>query len=156
LKLWRIATDTPTYVADDLSGRGAELTGGRWNAKGVPLLYASVSRALACLETLVHLDGGMPLPLNRYLVELTVPEDSWRARGVFEPKRHVGWDATPAGKVSIDWGTAWAAARTSLCAEVPSIVVPEEANVLVNPAHPDIARVVVVKRRKWAFDARLA
>jgi RES domain-containing protein len=51
---WRIATDTPDYEADDLSGAGAKQTGGRWNERGLPLLYASESRALACLETVVH------------------------------------------------------------------------------------------------------
>jgi RES domain-containing protein len=155
VKLWRIATDTARYVADDLTGRGAELTGGRWNAKGTPVVYASSSRALACLEVLVHLDGGASLPLNRYLIELTVPDALWAARSVFDPRSHVGWDAEPAGKVSIDWGTAWAASRRSLLAEVPSIVVPEEANVLVSPAHPDLAKLVARKQRKWTFDARL-
>jgi RES domain-containing protein len=48
--LWRIAADTPAYEAHDLSGKGAELSGGRWNRKGTPVVYASVSRALACLE----------------------------------------------------------------------------------------------------------
>ena len=79
--MWRIAADTPTYEADDLSGKGAELSGGRWNRKGTPLIYASVSRALACLETVVHLTQT-PLPLNRYLVEIRVPI---RFHGVLPP-----------------------------------------------------------------------
>ena len=54
ISVWRIATDTPDYTADDLSGAGARATGGRWNARGTPLVYASTSRALACLETVVH------------------------------------------------------------------------------------------------------
>ncbi|HVS77374.1 MAG TPA: RES family NAD+ phosphorylase, partial [Steroidobacteraceae bacterium] len=67
--IWRIAPDTPDYVSDDLLGKGAERTGGRWNRKGTPMLYCSSTIALACLETLVHLSGGDPVPLNRYLVE---------------------------------------------------------------------------------------
>ncbi len=66
-RLWRIGTDTRSWQAHDLSGKGAEVTGGRWNAKGTPVVYASEARALACLETLVHLNAG-GLPLNRYLV----------------------------------------------------------------------------------------
>ena len=77
--VWRIATDTPRYLADDLSGAGAETTGGRWNEPGVPMVYASASRALSCLETIVHLGAG-GLPLNRYLVKVTIPADVWSVR----------------------------------------------------------------------------
>ncbi len=72
--MWRIATDTPTYEADDLSGAGAKATGGRWNAAGVACVYASETRALACLQTIVHLNAG-GLPLNRNLVAVTIPDD---------------------------------------------------------------------------------
>ena len=153
--LWRIATDTPDYEADDLSGKGAETTGGRWNRKGVAMVYASTTRSLACLETVVHLGSGDPLPLNRYLVEITLPIGLWDARAVFDSASQVGWDAEPAGKVSLDWGSSWAAGRTTLLAEVPSVIVPEELNVLINPKHPDIGAVRSRKVRKWTYDARL-
>ena len=52
---WRIGTDTPDYAADDMDGIGAKMTGGRWNRKGTALVYSSSTRALACLETIVHL-----------------------------------------------------------------------------------------------------
>jgi RES domain-containing protein len=152
----RIATDTPDYGADDLTGRGAEKTGGRWNRKGTPLIYASASIALACLETLVHLAGGVPLPLNRYLVRIPLSPTAWRKRTVFEPSAHVGWDAEPPGLVSIDWGTEWARSGASLVAEVPSIIVPEESNLLINPAYSGAARLKVSKLRKWQYDLRLS
>lgn len=153
--LWRIATDTPDYGSDDLSGKGAEVTGGRWNRKGVPMVYASASIALACLETLVHLKGGLPLPLNRYLVRVDVPDASWDLRTLFDSAAHVGWDAEPPGLVSLDWGTHWAQDSASLLAQVPSIVVPEEPNVLVNPRHADVAALTATKIRKWTYDPRL-
>lgn len=153
--LWRIATDTPDYTADDLSGKGAEVSGGRWNRVGTPMIYASTSRALACLETIVHLAGDKPLPLNRYLVELRMPADSWTDRTTFDPAAYPGWDAEPAGMVSLDWGTQWAASTSTLLAEVPSIVVPEESNVLLNPRHVDVRRIGVTKIRKWLYDERL-
>ena len=56
VSLWRIASDTPDYTADDTTGAGAKKTGGRWNRKGIALIYTAESRALACLETLVHLN----------------------------------------------------------------------------------------------------
>lgn len=151
--LWRIGTDTPLYEADDLSGKGAELSGGRWNRRGTPLVYAATSRALACLETVVHLGAGA-LPLNRYLVEITVPRPLWEAAMVFDPAR-VGWDAEPAGRVSLDWGTDWARRGESLLAQVPSVIVPEEVNVLLNPRHPAMAQVRARKIRRWQYDSRL-
>jgi len=153
--LWRIATDTPDYGADDLSGKGAEATGGRWNRQGVPMIYASTSIALACLETLVHLGGGHSLPLNRYLVRIEVPQEPWTSRTVFDAAGHAGWDAEPAGLVSQDWGTRWAQAQGSLLAEVPSIVVREESNVLINPRRPDLVQLSAVRVRKWSYDPRL-
>lgn len=119
------------------------------------MLYASTSRALACLETLVHLNAGASLPLNRYLVEISIPASVWRRRKRFSAPADVGWDAEPAGMVSIMWGDTWARTGASLLAEVPSVIIPEESNVLINPAHGDIAAVSVRKMRKWLFNPRL-
>lgn len=152
---WRIATDTPDYTADDASGAGARATGGRWNRQGTPLIYAASSIALACLETLVHLGAG-GLPLNRYLVRIDIPDELWAAaQQLTADTAPVGWDAIPAGKTSLDTGETWAAARTSALLLGPSIVIPEEHNVLVNPAHPDAVRLGYVKLRRWQYDARL-
>ncbi len=153
--VWRIAADTPDCEAHDLSGKGAGKTGGRWNHKGAPLVYASASRALACLETVVHLGSGDPLPLNRYLVKIRIPVAPWSARVVLDPAHHAGWDAEPAGKVSMDWGTAWVQGKTALLAEVPSVIVPEEHNILINPRHPGVAKLIAAKVRKLRYDHRL-
>lgn len=155
-KVWRIATDTKNYGADDLSGKGAELTGGRWNDKGTPILYTATNRALACLETVVHLNTG-GLPLNRYLIEIDIADDLWAAavRHDMASPPPVGWDAEPASRTSSDYGTAWAKSAASLLLLVPSVIVPEERNALINPSHPDIARLSAVKVRKWLYDPRL-
>jgi RES domain-containing protein len=155
MQLWRIATDTPHYRADDLSGTGAKITGGRWNRPGTALVYAAESIALAALETVVHLTGGMALPLNRILVRIDVPDDEWAARAVFDRAIGVGWDVEPPGIVSLDWGDAWAASGTSLLAEVPSVVVPESSNVLINPAHASLLALRVSRVRRWTYDGRL-
>ncbi len=153
ITLWRIAADTPHYLADDLSGAGAEKTGGRWNAVGTPMLYASPTIALAVLETLVHM-GGSKLPLNRYLVQLEVPDAVFAASTRVDGAALIGWDALPAGRVSIAWGTAWCAVAASAIALVPSAVVPEEDNVLINPRHPDAGKISARKIRKWVYDPR--
>jgi RES domain-containing protein len=153
--VWRIATDTPVYVADDLSGAGAERSGGRWNSPGRPLVYASSSIALACLKTVVHLNAT-GLPLNRFLVRIEVPDPVWNRRQVQTPDTlPVGWSAIPEGRVSMDVGDAWLKGLHCAILLVPSVIVPEETNVLINPRHPDAQRVVARKLRPWYYDGRL-
>jgi RES domain-containing protein len=149
--LWRIGATTSRYVADDMSGAGAKNTGGRWNPVGMAVTYSSENIALAVHETVVHLRSG-GLPLNRYLVRIDVPDDVWAARHVLSPP--VGWDALPAGMVSVQAGEAWLLARSSALLVVPSVIVPEESNVLINPLHPDSARIAATVLRKWYYDPR--
>ena len=155
ISVWRIATDTRDYEADDLSGTGAQITGGRWNDKGIAMVYSSTSRALACLETVVHLNAG-GLPLNRYLVEIIIP-DPVRAAAQVETATSlpVGWDAEPCGRASTAFGSVWVASKSSALLLVPSVIVPEEMNVLINPAHPDAAGITARKIRKWLYDPRI-
>ena len=68
----------------------------------------------------------------------------------------VGWDAEPAGRASIQFGTDWVRSGTSALLMVPSVIVPEEVNVLVNPRHPDSAGITAKKVRRWLYDPRLA
>ena len=116
------------------------------------MLYCSSTIALACLETVVHLCGPDPLPLNRYLVKIAIPPSIWRDRAVLKPDDHVGWDAEPPGLASIGWGSDWTSCARSLIAEVPSVIVPEEANILINPRHRDAVRLRTRKVRRWTYD----
>jgi RES domain-containing protein len=154
VSVWQIATNTRTYTADDMSGAGAKETGGRWNEAGVAVTYTASTRALACLETVVHLNAG-GLPLNRYLVEIEIPDDLWSAAETVDPTALVGWDAEPAALVSITFGTNWAHSQRSALLFVPSVIVPEESNILINPAHPDAGRISARKLRRWLYDTRL-
>ena len=154
VRLWRIATDTPDYTADDRSGEGARRSGGRWNRAGVAMLYCSRSQALACLEVLVQLNSGDDLPLNRFLVAIDVPESDWTQRTRFVAAANIGWDALPAGMVSLDWAGHWVSRCETLIAEVPSVIVPDEPNVLVNPGHARMRWVKLRKVSRWMFDRR--
>lgn len=151
VELWRIAANTAKYVANDMSGTGAKNTGGRWNPVGMAVTYSSENIALAVHETVVHLRSG-GLPLNRYLARIDVPDDVWAARQVLTLP--VGWDALPAGMISVERGEAWLLAKTSALLVVPSVIVPEESNVLINPLHPDAAWIVATALRMWHYDPR--
>jgi RES domain-containing protein len=154
--LWRIASDTPDYDAHDLSGKGAEITGGRWNRRGLPAIYTAATASLAPLETIVHF-GASALPLNRFLVRIDLPDHLWNVRlSAMVASLDIGWNAVPPGKVSLDFGDAWLKNRAGpLVLEVPSVVVPEESNILLNPRHVDIATVKATKLRLWQYDGRL-
>lgn len=153
--VWRIATDTPDYTADDPTGAGAKHTGGRWNRPGNALLYTAENIALACLETYVHLKAG-GLPLNRYLVRIDIPDSVWSAALTITPSTApAGWDAVPSGKVSLDYGDRWIASNATALLVVPSVIVNEERNVLINPLHPDAKSIRVTKLRKWTYDPRM-
>ena len=103
---------------------------------------------------MVHLAVG-DLPLNRYLVYVEVPDELWSAAIIFNPRDHVGWDAIPAGMVSLDAGDSWAKAMTSALMLAPSVIVPEEVNILINPAHRGTGQIRANKVRRWTYDARL-
>ena len=162
ISIWRIASQGLTWKANDLSGNGAARYPGRWNSLDRPLVYSSSSIALACLETVVHLAGDDPLPFPRQLVRITVPSQHWRQRKIFDKEQLSGWDSAPTPEHEDEWlattrawGDAWLLDLESLLAEVPSVIVPEETNLLLNPRHPAHAELVAEIVRPWFYDARL-
>ncbi|MBK4736757.1 RES family NAD+ phosphorylase [Noviherbaspirillum pedocola] len=153
--LWRIAKHTPDYRADDLSGGGAKKVGGRWNGKGRAVVYASRSIALATLETLAHLGDDIAIR-NAFLVRIDVPQAVWRRREyIASEDLDPTWRAEPPGMSTIEFGNAWLADCSAALLEVPSVLVPEECNVLINPAHPDAKRLVAAVLRQFIYDPRL-
>lgn len=157
IALWRIAADAREHEAHDLSGKGAEASGGRWNRPGRPVVYTAMTISLACLETVAHLNADDGLPLNRFLVRIEVPDDVWDARrALAADDLPVGRSAIPEGKVSLDLGDAWLRDGGSALLTAPSVIVPEELNVLINPAHEHAARLRAAKVRPWLYDGRLS
>lgn len=150
--LWRIAVEAPSYTANDLGGAGAKMTGGRWNSVGTPLIYSATNISLATLETVLHLRSG-GLPFNRFLVRIDVPDKVWAARVVLDPLPG-GWDAVPSGMTSRATGDAWVASRNSALLLVPSVIVPDEYNVLINPQHPDVKSITATAVKRWICDPR--
>jgi RES domain-containing protein len=152
--LWRIAKHTPEYRADDLSGGGAKVTGGRWNSKGHALVYASTTIALATLETLAHLGDNIAIR-NAFLIQLHVPLSVWNRREYITPDDLAPtWIAEPPGSTTIDFGNGWINSLSAALLVVPSVIVPEEFNVLINPAHADARKIRASVVRHYVYDPR--
>jgi RES domain-containing protein len=149
---WRIAVEAQSYKANDMSGTGAKNSGGRWNSPGTPMVYSSANIALAALETLSYIRSGS-LPFNRFLIRLEIPDDVWDQRTILDPLPG-GWDAIPSGLTSKQTGDGWIAAGKSAVLVVPSVIIPDEQNILINPAHPETARIVATTVKRWAYDPR--
>ncbi len=162
ISVWRIASQGLTWKANDLSGNGAALYPGRWNSLDRPIVYSSSSIALACLETVVHLAGDDPLPFPRQLVRITISSHHWQQRKSFANEEFSGWASAPTPEHAEDWlaatrawGDAWLLGCESLLAEVPSVIVPEETNLLLNPLHPAHGELKAEIVRPWFYDTRL-
>lgn len=152
---WRIAVATKDSDAADPNDVGAQVTGGRWNSQGNAMLYCADSIALAALETAVHLKEDS-LPLHRHLIRVEVPDPVWQARIMLDLNTAPnGWNALPAAPISADYGDRWLADAASAALCVPSVVVPEEFNILINPCHPDMKLIIVKTTRRWHYDPRL-
>ena len=147
--IWRIAVEAPTYAANDLTGNGAKITGGRWNSAGTSMVYCASNISLATLETVHYLRNG-GLPFNRFLVRIDVPDDVWMARQILDPLPG-GWDAIPAGLTARSAGNAWVGSAASALLVVPSVIVPLEHNVLINPLHPEAAGITATTIRSAIF-----
>ena len=152
--LWRIAQETREYRADDLSGAGAAKVSGRWNSIGKATVYTSRSVALAYLESLALLGGEAPR--NRFLIRISVPDRIWeRALWGKEKDLPRTWRAEPSGQASTQFGDKWLVAGKSALLCLPSVIVPEDTNVLINPAHIDANHITVKVHRQLLYDPRL-
>jgi RES domain-containing protein len=155
VSLWRIAADTPLWTAADMAGKGAAHKGARWNHAGEHVTYTATSISLAAWETRAHFGKGGKLPWNRYLVRVDVPDVVWAARETLPRPYAIGWDAIPEGLVSRTAGSAWLNAGRTALLVVSSVIIAEEDNVLINPAHPDAKRISTIKVRRFVYDPRV-
>jgi RES domain-containing protein len=134
-------------AADALSGEGARRYGGRWNPPGTAVVYASESRALAVLETFVHVTLEARA-LSFVLLTLELPgRAQFRRRADARPPRSL--------TASQEAGHAWLEHGGALALVVPSLIVPQEKNYLLNVAHPQFAGVTVAVVEPFSFDERL-
>lgn len=152
MRLWRIAADTRDYAATDLTGGGAAKYPGRWNDEGQPVVYAAPTIAVAVLETAAHVNST-GLPLNRYLLELDVPDGVWALRKEISlSSLGPTWSAIPPGHATAAVGSAWLQSMDSPILLVPSVIVPEEPAALINPRHPASALITASVVRLFEYN----
>ena len=145
---WRIVKEK--HVATAFTGEGAAKTGGRWNSRGVAVVYTSATKSLVTLESLVHLNPPFlfkyvvfPLKFDDALVEY-FPAKSLPADWRLEP--------TPPSTKAI--GDAWVKSARSAVLALPSVIT-GDTNFLLNPAHPDFKTIIIGRPEKFVFDPRL-
>ncbi len=146
MRLYRIA-DRRFGPAD---GEGARRFGGRWNSPGRAVIYTCTSLPGAMLEKLVH--TGRRIPRHQVCVTFECPDDLPIRE--LAPSQVPGWDA-PGQDASRQAGDAWLTEAPTVLLLVPSVVFDVERNVLINPAHPDFAKVRVADVSPVRWDARL-
>ena len=155
MDVWRICLARHARNgAAAFSGEGSRLYGGRWNSKGVSVVYASSTLSLAALEFLVHADIGRLASVDLASCVAHCPDDI-STESVSVDRLPGGWRSAPAPRALSRIGDAWVRSLRSAVLLVPSAIVPNEKNVLINPAHPDASRIAYGRPEPFRFDPRL-
>lgn len=137
----------------ELSGKGAALSGNRWNSKGTELIYCADSRALAMAEVAVHLSLSI-LPKDYVMVEIEIP-NSVSISSLKTDDLPQGWNSFPHLLDTQKIGDDFVAERKSCVLKVPSAVVPGDFNFLINSNHLDFSAIKIVGYKDFPFDQRL-
>lgn len=150
MRVWRICRQR--YVAEAYRGEGARLYGGRWNSRGVPVVYASTSLALAAVETFVNLEPNLR-PVDLVSIEAEVPDELPTDR--LDPKLlPPAWYRTRDESLH-RFGDEWIRSGRAVALLVPSAAIRGEWNVLLNPSHTDFPRIEAHEPQPFEFDLRM-
>jgi RES domain-containing protein len=143
------------YLDSTLQGIGASMSKGyRWNSFNTKLVYTAESRALATLEVSVHLDLSEDLPLDRFYVEIEIPDDI----SILEVKLEDlpdDWNDKPPAITTQTIGDDFVIYNEAAILKVPSSIVPQEFNYLINPNHMDFSKIKIVNSTRMFFDSRI-
>ena len=150
IRAWRIVKTR--YSADAFSGEGARLYGGRWNSAGTAMVYTAGSESLATLELLVHLHNTSVLPsfsicpidFDESLVEI-----------LDAAKLPADWRESPPPTSIQTIGDDWISRGSSVVLRVPSAVITNEYNYLINPAHRNFKKLAIGSMEVFKLDPRL-
>ncbi len=140
----------PKKYCNDITGEGAKLRGGRWNNVGIPVVYTSTTISLSLLELLIYNASYEELQ-NNYLMKIEVtgmPENSMNTVRVKKQwQKDVGY--------SRFIGDSFLTTNKNMLLKVPSAIIPEEYNILINPLHPDFTKIKIISTSRFEFDSRL-
>lgn len=152
MKVFRIEREK--YLETTLQGIGAATTEGyRWNSLKTYLVYTADSRALAILEVSMHLDLSEDLPVDRRIVELDIPDELTILELQYaDLPEH--WDSKPPQSATQFIGDDFVKEKPAAVLKVPSAIVPQEFNYLINPNHPDSNKISVSSTTPFKFDSR--
>lgn len=151
MRAWRLCK--ARYSAAAFSGEGARLFAGRWNPAGVRMVYCSTSLSLAALEFFVHLDPGVA-PADLVSVMAEIPEEQVAVERIEVSGLPRDWRTVEHPKLQA-FGAEWVESRRSAALLVPSAVIEDEWNVLLNPAHGDFGKIVIGEPKAFVFDGRM-
>jgi len=150
MKVYRLCREK---YASDFSGKGAALSGARWNSKGTELIYTSESRALAMAEVSVHLSLDL-LPDDFIMLEILIP-DNLEQLALDQHTLPRDWNQSPPMESSQLLGDKFVSENKFCILRVPSAVVRGDHNLLINPHHPDFSKIKITAEERFPFDRRL-
>jgi RES domain-containing protein len=143
----------PRWAHDAISGEGAKEFGGRWNSPGRAMTYLGGSRALSALELLVHLTSPLSRAKPYKIIEIKVPVKMIANYPLSILSE--GWRESPVSSMTTDIGDEWLDVGGQLALRVPSILIAEETNILLNPNHADFSKLICGDAHEFSFDKRL-
>lgn len=149
MQVYRIAKEN--YI-NDLTGIGAKTVGGRWNFKGIAVLYTSSSVSLSMLECLAHFPPAFA-PKNMCLATITLPES--KIVTIKNDDLPDDWRSVPSPRILKEIGYNWIKDNKSLVLKVPSTIVPQEYNFIINPLHQDFSKLELKSVIELDFDNRV-
>jgi len=161
VRAWRLFDHAAPYARipgfDPIDGAGGLHAAGRWNELGTPVVYTSSNASLALLERAVH--TGLADVDDQTLLELALPDDASVEEVSVERAWQLQHQAVANGEDpearSRAFGSDWLRSARTLVLRVPSVIVPFDHNLILNPQHAEMARVEIVRRERFSLDPRL-
>jgi len=136
---------------EDLSGLGAATYPGRWNGKGTYILYTAATASLALLESVVHISNIPTIPYC--MIGIEIPDNELAEVSVKDLP--AGWQNNPPAEDLKEIGNQFVKEGKYLALKIPSALMPEEFNIILNPSHPDFKKVKIISKRNLSIDERL-
>lgn len=140
------------WMDSAMTGHGARISGGRWNPPGLLAVYLAESRALAALEIIVHAPREV-LHLDWRVFKVEVPDELIESVDVKELP--ADWRDLPSSAGARRFGAAWLRGGSAVALRVPSVIVPDEWALIINPMHDDFIRLHITKAVEFHFDPRI-